>query len=115
MSQIRLVARNGEAVRQALERGEALDLDTASEESTDEFLLFANTQAGARFANKTRQAMAFEQMKTRRTHVIVYAGSSFEIFETLSFVHVILALSLPVQARVRQWVEDHLPHLAKRE
>jgi hypothetical protein len=77
--------------------------------------LFANTQAGARFATKTRQAIAFEQMKTRRTHVIVYAGGSFEIFETLSFVHLILALSLPVQARLRQWLEHHLPHLAKRE
>ena len=42
MESIRLVARNGEAVRQALERGEVLHLDTASEESTDEFLLFAS-------------------------------------------------------------------------
>jgi hypothetical protein len=74
--------------------------------------LFANTQAGARFATKTRQAIAFEQMKTRRTHVIVYAGGSFEIFETLSFVHLILALSPPVQARLRQWLEHHLPHRA---
>jgi hypothetical protein len=39
MSEIRFVARNGEAVRQALERGEGLDRDTASEEITDEFLL----------------------------------------------------------------------------
>ena len=39
MESIRLVARNGEAVRQALERGEVLHLDTASEEITDEFLL----------------------------------------------------------------------------
>ena len=41
MESIRLVARNGEAVRQALERGEFTHLDTASEEITDEFLLFA--------------------------------------------------------------------------
>ena len=41
MESIRLVARNGEAVRAALERGEVLQLDTASEEITDEFLLFA--------------------------------------------------------------------------
>jgi hypothetical protein len=67
---------------------------------------------GARLATKTRQAIAFEQMKTRRTHVIVYAGGSFEIFETLSFVHLILALSLPVQARLRPWLEHHLPHRA---
>ena len=32
--------------------------------------LFANTQAGARFADKTRQALAFEQLRSRRTHVI---------------------------------------------
>ena len=77
--------------------------------------LFANTQAGARFADKTRQAIAFEQLKTRRTHVIVYAGGYFEIFETLSFVHLILALSPAVQARLRHWLEEHLPQLAKRE
>ena len=41
MESIRLVARDGEAVRQALERGEFTHLDTASEEITDEFLLFA--------------------------------------------------------------------------
>jgi len=41
MESIRLVARNGEAVREALERGEVSHLDTASEEITDEFLLFA--------------------------------------------------------------------------
>jgi len=41
MTSIRLIARNGQAVRQALERGEVLHLDTASEEITDEFLLFA--------------------------------------------------------------------------
>ncbi len=41
MESIKLLARNGEAVRQALELGEILHLETASEELTDEFLLFA--------------------------------------------------------------------------
>src|SRR3954452_8858939 len=41
MDRIQLWARNGEAVRQALELGEIIHLDTASEELTDEFLLFA--------------------------------------------------------------------------
>jgi hypothetical protein len=40
--------------------------------------LFSNTQAGARFADKTRQALAFEQLRTRRTHVIAYAEGYFE-------------------------------------
>jgi hypothetical protein len=39
MSQIRFVARHGEPVHQALERGEGLHRDTASEEITDEFRL----------------------------------------------------------------------------
>jgi hypothetical protein len=39
MSQIRFVARHEEPVRQALERGEGLDRDTASEQITDEFRL----------------------------------------------------------------------------
>jgi len=75
--------------------------------------LFANTAAGTRFADKTRQAIAFEQLKSHRTHVIVYAGGYFEIFETLSFVHLALVLSPSVQTRLRHWLEDHLPQLAK--
>src|SRR6266478_7225949 len=41
MESIKLIARNGEAVRQAIEMGEIIHLDTASEEITDEFLIFA--------------------------------------------------------------------------
>src|SRR3989440_12801583 len=41
METIKLWARNGDAVRQAIEFGELVHLDTASEELTDEFLLFA--------------------------------------------------------------------------
>lgn len=79
------------------------------------YQLFANTAAGARFAGKTRQAIAFEQLKTRRTNVIVYAGGYFEIFETLSFVYLVLKLSPTVQARLRHWLEEYLPQVAKRE
>src|SRR5499426_1739839 len=41
MDSSKLWARNGEAVRQAIELGELAPLETASEELTDEFLLFA--------------------------------------------------------------------------
>ena len=41
MESIKLWARNGEAVRQAIELGEIAHLEAASEELTDEFLLFA--------------------------------------------------------------------------
>lgn len=41
MDSIKLWARNREAVRQAIELGELVHLETASEELTDEFLLFA--------------------------------------------------------------------------
>jgi hypothetical protein len=37
MDTIKLWARNGDAVRQAIELGELVHLDTASEELTDEF------------------------------------------------------------------------------
>ena len=40
MDSIKLWARNGEAVRQAIELGEIAHMETASEELTDEFLLF---------------------------------------------------------------------------
>ena len=77
--------------------------------------LFANTQAGARFADRTRQALAFEQLRTQRTHIIVYARGYFDIFETLSFVQMVLHLSLPVQAHLRTWLAEHLPQIQKRE
>lgn len=79
------------------------------------YQLFANTAAGSHFAGKTRQAIAFEQLKTRRTNVIVYAGGYFEIFETLSFVYQVLKLSPEVQIRLRQWLEEFLPQITKRE
>ena len=41
MDSMKLWARNGEAVRQAIELGERVHMETASEELTDEFLLFA--------------------------------------------------------------------------
>src|SRR5881396_2268112 len=41
MDTIKLWARHGDAVRQAIELGELVHLDTASEALTDEFLLFA--------------------------------------------------------------------------
>jgi hypothetical protein len=77
--------------------------------------LFTNTQAGTRFADKTRQALAFEQLRTRRTHIIAYAGGYFEIFETLSFVQMVLQLSPPVQEQLRTWLAEHLNHVQKWE
>ena len=77
--------------------------------------LFANTQAGTRFANKTRQAIAFEQLRTQRTHIIVYAGGYFDIFETLSLVQMVLQLSPPVQAHLCTWLAEHLNQIQKRE
>src|SRR5712692_7915226 len=77
--------------------------------------LFSNTQAGARFADKTRQALAFEQLRTQRTHIIVYAGGFFEIFETLSFAHFLLQLPAVAQERLRHWLSEHLHTVQKRE
>ena len=77
--------------------------------------LFANTQAGTRFADKTRQALAFEQLRSRRTHVIVYAGGYFDIFETLSFARFLLQLPAAAQDRLRHWLDAHLRTVQKRE
>ena len=79
------------------------------------YQLFANTQAGNRFAGKTRAAIEMEQLKTRRTHVIVYAGGYFELFETFSFVRLVLGLSAPVQERLRSWLDEHLCSVKKQE
>ena len=77
--------------------------------------LFANTQAGAKFAHKTRQAIALEQFCTQRTHIIVYAGNHFEIFETFTFMNWVLQRPAPVQAHVRAWLQAHLGTVEKRE
>jgi hypothetical protein len=77
--------------------------------------LFSNMQAGARFADKTRQALAFDQLRSNRTHIIVYAGGYFEIFETLSFAHFILQLPASVQDRSRHWLGEHFHPVIQRE
>jgi hypothetical protein len=77
--------------------------------------LFANTKAGARFADKTREALAFDQLRSRRTHVIVYARGYFEIFETLSFARFILQLPASAQDRLRHWLDEHLHPVIQRE
>jgi hypothetical protein len=77
--------------------------------------LFANTRAGARFADKTRQALAFEQLCNRKTHIIAYAGGHFEIFETLSFVRFVLQLPAAIQERLRHWLDEHLHTVQQRE
>jgi hypothetical protein len=77
--------------------------------------LFSNTRAGARFADKTRQALAFAQLRSHRTHIIAYAGGYFEIFETLSFVRFVLQLPASVQERLRHWLDAHLHTVQQRE
>jgi len=79
------------------------------------YQLCANTQAGARFADKPRPALAFEQLRSRRTHIIAYAGGHFEIFETLSFVRWVLQLPASVQERVRHWLDEHLHAVIQQE
>ena len=77
--------------------------------------LFTNTQKGARFAAKTRQALAFEPLRPQRTPMIVYAGGHLEIFETLRFVQMLWQWSPPVQERLRTWLGEHLNQIQQRE
>jgi len=77
--------------------------------------LFCNTQAGVRFADKTRQALAFAQLRSRRTHGIAYAGGYCEIFETLSFARFLLQLPAVAQERLRHWLDQHLHTVQQRE
>ena len=51
----------------------------------------------------------------QRTHVVVYAGGAFEIFETLHFLQLVLQLPATMQRRLRAWLEQHLNHIEKRE
>lgn len=70
--------------------------------------LCANTPRGARLADKTRQALACEQRRTQRTHILVYAGGHCDIFETLRFVPMVLPWSPPVHERLRIGLVEHL-------
>jgi hypothetical protein len=77
--------------------------------------LFAHTQAGARLADKTRQALVFDQLCSRRTHVMAYAEGYCEIFEPLSFARFILQLPAAAQEQLRHWLDEHLHMVQKRE
>ena len=83
--------------------------------SSSLYPLFGHTQPGGRFADKTRQALAFAQLRSRRTPVIVYAGGYFEIFETLSFARFLLQLPAVAQERLRHWLDQHLHTVQQRE
>jgi hypothetical protein len=77
--------------------------------------LLANTQLGGRLVNRIRQALSFEQMKTRRTHVIVDAGEYFEIFATLAFEHLGLALYPRGENPFAYYLEQPRPRLLNRD
>jgi hypothetical protein len=62
--------------------------------SYSRYHLFANTQAGARFAD---------------------AGGYCEIFETLSFVRFVLQLPASVQERLRHWLDTQFHTVIQRE
>jgi hypothetical protein len=51
----------------------------------------------------------------KTSETIVYAGGCFAIFETLSFVQVVLQLSPPAQEQLRTWLVEHLNQIQKRE
>jgi hypothetical protein len=77
--------------------------------------LFSTPRAGARFADKTRQALAFAPLRSRRTHIMAYAGGYFDICETLSFVRFVLQLPAAVQALLRHWLDAPLHTVQQRE
>ena len=79
------------------------------------YQLCAHTQAGARFADRTRQALAFDQLRSRRTHGMAYAGGYLAIFETLRFARFILPLPASAHDRLRHWLDEHLHTVQKRE
>jgi hypothetical protein len=61
--------------------------------------LCANTKRGARWADKTRQALACEPRRPQRTPVMVDAGGHCARFETWRCVQMVLQWSPPVQER----------------
>jgi hypothetical protein len=79
------------------------------------YQLFANTQAGSRFASQTRQAIAIEQFKNKRTHIIVYARGYFEIYETLRFLQIVIGLPPDIQGKLGKWLGEHLGSVKKQE
>ena len=76
--------------------------------------LFATTQTGARVADKTRQALAFEPRRSRRTPGMAAAGGYVEICATLRFASFILPRPASAQGRWRHWLDEHFHTVQKR-
>jgi hypothetical protein len=55
------------------------------------------------------------QLRSRKTHVIAYAGGYVEIFETLSFARFLLQLPAGAQERLRHGFDHHLHTVQQRE
>jgi hypothetical protein len=77
--------------------------------------LCRNTQAGSRVAAQPRQALAWAQLRSRRTHGRASAGGYFAIFATWRWAHFMLQLPASAQERWRQWLDEHLSTVQKRE
>ena len=73
------------------------------------------TQAGARCAEKTRQAIACAPLRPQRTPMLVYAGGSCAICATVRVVPRVLPLSPPVHAPLRTWLAQHLNQRQQRK
>ena len=55
------------------------------------------------------------QRRSRRTPVMVYAGGSCDIFETLSFVRLLWQLPAVAQERLRHGLDEHPLTVQQRE
>jgi hypothetical protein len=83
--------------------------------SSSRYHRLTNRQAGVRWADTTRQALALAPLRPQRTPMSVYAGGFFAIFETRSVAHGILQLPAAAQDQLRHWLDAHLHTVQKRE
>jgi len=72
------------------------------------FQVYANTQAGRRFADKTKQKLEREQGRNPPTYLLVCTYDAFGVYETKSLLYILLDLPDDVRRKIRTLLPQRL-------
>jgi hypothetical protein len=70
--------------------------------------LYGQTEAGQRFAGKTKRARQRELRRQRRVSVVVVAGAAYAVFDWAVVAEVLLAVEGAAKERLRALVQRQL-------
>jgi hypothetical protein len=72
------------------------------------FQVFANTKAGAQFADKTKQKLEREMGRNPPTYLLVCTQDAFGVYETKSLLYILLDLPDEVRKKIRSLLPKRL-------